>query len=179
MPFNRLDHNILGTIRPRLRLSTSLTQEEVFAHLKEQVSTSTEVSGQVTSHYAILKIPAKDAHYWSPELQIRIDDDEFTEQSETTILKCLIGPRQAVWGLFAACYGFIALVTFFGGMYGLVELSMGKESPFVWLLLGLALIPCIWWAARVGQRTGRDQMLHLVSVLYHTLDAHGTVERVE
>lgn len=58
--------------------------------------------------------------------------------------------------------------------------QLGHSSSLVWLLLvGALLIPGVWVAARIGQKTGRDQMLHLVSTLYHTLDADGEVHRVE
>lgn len=181
MPFNRLNHNILGEIRPRFRLVTSLEPAEVFEHLKEKMAEDDTVTGRVVKQYAILTVPPKDRHYWSPELQVRIEDDseDFSEdKAEGTVIRCLIGPRQSVWLFFTFCYSLISFATIFGGLYGLSQLTMGNMSAFVWLLpVGVLLLPLVWLTAKIGQRTGRDQMLHLVSVLYHTLDAHGEVDR--
>ena len=180
MPFNRLNHNALGEIRPRFRLKTSLEEERVFDLVKEQIKSDATVSGSVVMKYAILQIPKQMRHFWSPELQIRIEFHEFGPPPEDTIIRCLIGPNQSVWGLFVFFYAAVGLLTLFGSSYGFIQMSLGKESLFVWLLpLGLLLLPTIWLIAKVGQKTGRDQMLHLVSFLYHTLAEHGELERVE
>ena len=180
MPFNQLDHHALGGIRPRFRLSSTLEKEAIFSYLKAHIHQDPTVNGSVLKHYAILRIPDPEAHYWSPELQVRVDIDEDDPKENTTTLKCLIGPKQSVWVLFAFFYGAIGLITFFAGSYGVVQMTLGKSSAFVWFLpVGLLMIPGLWLIAREGQRTGRDQMLHLVSFLYHTLDAHGEVERIE
>ncbi len=178
MPFNRLNHNILGEIRPRFKLLTTVEREDVFEHLKKRLDVDSEVTGRVRSNYAVLAIPAKDIHYWSPELQVRIHEDE--DDNAQTIVRCLVGPRQSVWGMFAFFYAVVGFITFFGGLYGLSQITLGESSAFIWILpVGLILIPGIWIAAKIGQTKGRDQMLHLISVLYHTLDEHGEVERVE
>ncbi len=179
MTFNRLNHNVLGEIRPRFRLSTSLQREEVFALIRQQLKQDATVHGAVLKQYAILKIPQSEAHYWSPELQIRIDEEESDADPEATILRCLIGPKQTVWSLFVFFYALVGVISFFGGMYGLSQLTIGQSSWFIWLFpVGLALIPTIWLVAKVGQKAGREQMLHLVSFLYHALEERGNVERV-
>ncbi len=178
MPFNRLNHNILGEIRPRFKLLTTVKREDVFKHLKTRLEADEEVTGRVRNNYAVLGIPAKDIHYWSPELQIRIHDDE--DDNPQTIVRCLVGPRQSVWGMYAFFYAVIGFITFFGGMYGLSQVTLGKSSAFVWILpIGLVVLSSVWLTAKFGQKKGRDQMLHLISVLYHTLDENGDVERVE
>ena len=104
-----------------------------------------------------------DLHYWSPELQIRVDQDD--DHEDGAEVRCLVGPRQSVWAMFAFFYALVGLITFFGGFYGLVQEDMGESSDFIWCLpVGILLLIGIWVAAKVGQNTGRDQMLHLVSV---------------
>lgn len=177
MPFNKLNHNILGEIRPRFKLSTMVEPDVIFQSLAEKLKTDSDISGRVAKNYAVLTIPAKDIHYWSPELQIRVWEDDHEEE---TIVRCLVGPRQSVWAMFAFMYGVVTLITVFGGLYGLSEISLGKTSSFVWLIpTGLFILPAIWIAAKIGQKKGRDQMLHLISALYHTIDEKGSVNRVE
>jgi len=180
MPFNHLDHDLVGELRPRFRLSTSLSSEEVFEQLKEHVANDPSVQGTSLPSYAILKVPAEEAQFWSPELQIRVDQDHPTTDENHTVLRCLLGPRQAAWSLFAFFYVLVGVITFFGGSYGLVQVSLGKPSPMVWVLpIGVGLILVLWLIAKAGQRASKDQMHHLVSTLYHFLDARGELKRVE
>lgn len=159
---------------------SDLEPEEILAGISEHLETDHTVKGKVLKTYAIISIPQKDLHYWSPVLQIRIDDDEFNEHPEGTVVRCLVGPRQSVWAMFAFLYIFISLGTFFGGIYGLAMSNMGDYSSFIWVIpIGLLLIPGIWVGAKIGQKAGRDQTLHLVSALYHALDAKGDVKRIE
>lgn len=180
MPFNRLNHTVLGEIRPRFRLKTTLDEAEVFKLVKEGIQKDNTVNGSVVRQYAILQIPKHERHFWSPELQLRVDLNEFGPPPEDTIVRCLIGPNQAVWTLFVFFYAAVSIITLFGSSYGFIQMDLGKESMFVWLLpVGLILLPSIWLVAKIGQTTGRDQMLHLISFLYHTLEEHGELERVE
>lgn len=169
MPFNKLNHNIHGEIRPRFKLAVAASPERVFELIQQKLQSDDSVTGTVTAQYGILKIPANETHYWSPELQIKTYEDETTEQQ--TLLRCLIGPRQSVWASFAITYGAIGFGSFFGGFYGLAQISLGKSSPFAWLLLvGIVLIAVVWIIAKIGQNTAKEQTHHLVSVLYHALD---------
>ncbi|HAA16294.1 MAG TPA: hypothetical protein DCE41_33165 [Cytophagales bacterium] len=180
MPFNRLDHDLVGELRPRFRLATTLPAEEVFEQLKAHIETEPSIQGTSLPHYAILKVPAEQAQFWSPELQIRVDQDHPTTDDNHTVLRCLLGPRQAAWSLFAFFYVLVGVITFFGGSYGLVQVSLGKSSPLVWALpIGLGLIFVLWLMAKAGQRASKEQMHHLVSALYHFLDARGELKRVE
>ena len=178
MPFNRLNHSILGEIRPRFKLKSSLGPDEVFEKIKAHIEKDKTITGRVVDHYAIIGIPGEDIHYWSPELQIRAEVDE--ENPEFSIVRCLVGPRQTVWAMFSFFYAAIIIVSTFGGMYGLSRIQLGHSSNFVWFFpIGLLVFSSIYLTAKLGQKSGRDQMLHLVSFVYHTLDDHGSVERVE
>lgn len=177
MPFNKLNHSVLGEIRPRFRLKSSLSIEAIKAVLDEQMKKDETVVGNVQMDYAIIRIPAAEQHYWTPELQVHLEQEE---NSEDTLLRCLVGPKQTVWALFLFVYISIAALTFFLGMYGLIQMQLGKESDLVYVIpIGLLLLPSIYTFSKIGQKTGRDQMMHLISFLYHTLDREGRVERTE
>lgn len=177
MPFNRLNHFILGEIRPRFYLKSNCEPDVIAKHIDECVQKDKTVSAVRTNLLIFLKTPTWLQHYWSPEMTIRIEKGEFAEH---TTVCCLIGPRQAVWAMFALIYSAILLVTIFGGMFGLVQYQTSGSSPYIWLIpIGIVAFSTVFIASKIGQRKGRDQMLHLVSFLYHSLKEIGDVERIE
>lgn len=167
MPFNRKDHHAASEIRPRFRLITPYTQEEVMDLLQQATDVDETVLGKKVYDMYYLDIPLKDRHYWSPELRISLEKNE---AGEGTFIRCVIGPRHSVWLLFIFIYGFLSVLTLFGGMYGLAQWNLGKSAAWLWCFpIAFMLIMGVYVTAKLGQRTGRDQMLHLVSVLYHAI----------
>ena len=176
MPFNRLNHHILGEIRPRFALKINCEPEKALEHLREVVQTDKTVLGVRAKTYCFLKIPMAEQHYWSPEMSVRIEKADYLDY---TTVHCLVGPRQSIWVLFSLIYAALAIITIFGGMFGVVEYDASGSSLFIWVIpIGIILISTIFITAKLGQRKGRDQMLHLVSFVYHHLSEIAEVERV-
>lgn len=177
MPFNRLNHSILGEIRPRFTLRIESDAEQAIVHILKRLETDKTVTGARFKQTLFLKIPSWLQHYWSPEMTVRIEKSEYSDQ---ILVNCLIGPRQSVWAMFALIYAAILLITCFGGMFGIVQYAAEGSSPFIWLIpIGLIAFSSVFLSAKIGQRKGRDEMLHLVSFIYHTLNEISTVERIE
>ncbi len=176
MPFNRLNHNILGEIRPRFALKVGCDPEGAMKTIEASLQKDKTVTGEQSNNLTFLRIPSWDRHYWSPEMTVRIEVEEY---SDFTKVSCLVGPMQSVWALWAFIYSSIALVTVFGGIFGLVEYNQYGESPWLWVIpIGILGISSAFVAAKIGQRKGRDQMLHLISFLYHSLNDCTEVERL-
>lgn len=177
MPFNRFNHSILGEIRPRFKLKISLAPEEALKQVEQKLYNDKTVSGERSDQLLFLKTPTWQRHYWSPEMTVRIEIEEYTDY---TTVSCLVGPRQTVWALWAFIYSSILLVTVFGGSFGLVQYNQDGSSPWIWLIpIGVVLLSSAFIASKIGQRKGRDQMLHLVSFLYHSLEDVTEVERLD
>lgn len=177
MPFNHLNHSILGEIRPRFYLKTHLEPDEAADYITLSIEKEKTVSGVRTNRLIFLKTPSWLQHYWSPEMTIRIEKDEFAEY---TTISCLLGPRQSVWAMFALIYAAILLITIFGGMFALVHYTTSGYSSWIWVLpIGIIALSTVFISAKLGQKKGRDQSLHLVSFLYHALAEKGDVERIE
>lgn len=180
MPFNRLNHNILGVIRPRFTLRIACEPEEAIQQVKEAIKKDPTVSSLRANHtknYVFLNIPSWNQHYWSPEMSVRVEKGEF---SGAVTVHCLIGPRQSVWAMFTLFYAAISILTLFGGMFGFVQYQTAGSSAFLWTFpAGFVLWSSVFLSSKIGQKKGRDQMLHLVSFLYHSLSEITTVERVE
>jgi hypothetical protein len=177
MPFNRLNHSILGEIRPRFYLKSSAQVEESLERMENNLSKDPYVSGLRSGEYIFLKTPKHLQHYWSPEMSVRIEE---SETKDFTRVCCLLGPRQTVWFMFTLIYSAITLITFFASIMGFVEYSRHGSSGFLWVIpIGIVLISSFFIVAKIGQKKGRDQMLHLVSYTYHALAEVGEVERLE
>lgn len=180
MPFNRSNHNILGEIRPRFTLKIDCEPAVALNKIKNNVINDTSVSSLRANHtqnYVFLNIPSWEQHYWSPEMSVRIEKGEF---SGITTVNCLIGPRQSVWAMFTLIYASISILTLFGGMFGWVQYQTSGSSFYLWTLpIGALLWSSVFLSSKIGQKKGRDQMLHLVSFLYHSLtEVSDEVERV-
>jgi hypothetical protein len=177
MPFNRLNHSILGEIRPRFYLKTATEVETCLENVEDSLKKDPTVSGFRSGELIFLKNPANVRHYWSPEMTVRI---EKSESKEFTRVCCLIGPKQTVWFMFTLIYAAISIITFFASIMGFVQYSSHGSSAVLWMLpIGIVLLSSVFVVAKFGQKKGRDQMLHLVSFIYHSLNDAGGVERLE
>lgn len=177
MRFNRYDHSPAGKIVPRFQLKIDCNPELALTHLDTRIGEDRTVFGHRSNQLIFLKTPSWNQHFWSPEMTVRIEVEEYTD---FTTVSCLIGPRQSVWTMIAFAYAAIALTTLFALMFGLVQYFQDGYSVFLWFIpFGILLFSTIFILSKYGQQKGRDQMLHLVSFLYHNLDAITTVERIE
>ena len=143
-------------LRPRFEILTSISPDEFTSRFKQAVAaTDSPCQGKSLPNYAVLKIPQRDQHYWSPQLGISIEETE-----EGTSLRCLFGPRPAVWTMFVFFYSILAFAGVIAGMYGLSQWTLKKPAyalllvPFVFILA-----TAVFFTARTGQRMGHDQMV--------------------
>jgi len=156
-------------ILPRFRLITNLTEEEVLLRISKALPKQEDVKGEVKGSHAFLRIPENNQHYWSPTMEVELK--KFYEDESKTSIRCVLGPKQTIWLMLMFFYVGIGVLALFGGMYGLVKWNLGKESIFIWAFpVAFFLFAIIYFTAKYGQRKGRDQMLYLVSFLYHAIN---------
>jgi uncharacterized integral membrane protein len=149
-------------LRPRLQLDVPGTAGELGQRIREA---STAYTTTVVGNYLVIKIPEQRQHYWSPQLQV-----EMEERDGTVHVNGLFTPMPAVWTLFAGAYAFILVLGFFGTIYGLAQLQL-KHPPYgLWSFpITLALIAAVYGAALFGQRVGHEQTEELAAFLHHCL----------
>lgn len=156
-------------IRPRFKLITEFSEKEVLDKIEEALPKQTEVKGYIKGTHGFFRVPENHQHYWSPNMEIVVK--KYYEDKTLTSIRCLIGPKQSIWLMLMFFYVAIGVLALFGGMYGLVKWNLGKESVFIWAFpVAMLLFAIIYFTAKYGQRKGRDQMLYLVSFLYHALN---------
>ena len=99
-------------IRPRFKFNVNSSSTEVMEHIRTLLAeTPNHITGKIIGDHVILDITGEDVHYWSPQLNFRVEEDEDT--SGKTLVAGLIGPRPSVWTLFMFLYFSIGLAGFF------------------------------------------------------------------
>ena len=149
-------------LRPRCRLVSSLSPQEVLQQISLKLQgRKGELEGQVVQEHAFIRIPEKKQHYWSPELHVWA-----REQDGETIVYGVLGPKPKIWTMFMFFYTGVLTSAFFGGSYGVIQLSLGMKAPFLWAIpLGILGVALIYGAAQFGQRKGKNQMIELQDFL--------------
>ena len=156
-------------IRPRFKLISVYDKDDIIKKIKDTLPKQSEVVGFVKGNHFFLAIENSKQHYWSPTMEIVLE--KYFEDEDKTSIRCLIGPRQTVWMMLMFFYIGIGVLALFGGMYGLVKWNLGKESILIWAFpVAAILFGIIYITSKYGQKKGRDQMLYLVSFLYHSID---------
>ena len=149
-------------LRPRCRIVSpedpKVILEKIQSLLQKQ---ETVLNGQVVQEHAFIRIPAKDQHYWSPELHVWV-----RRQDGETIVYGVMGPKPRIWTMFMFFYTAILTSAFFGSSYGIIQLLLGMKAPFLWSIpLGILAMALVYGAARYGQHKGTAQMKVLRSFL--------------
>lgn len=126
---------------------------------------SNGLQGQVVQEHAFIRIPERRQHYWSPELHVWA-----REQDGETIVYGVMGPKPKIWTMFMFFYTGVITSAFFGSSYGVIQLMLGMEAPFLWSIpLGSLGILLVFGAAKYGQYKGKEQMEELQQFLEHAV----------
>ncbi len=153
-------------IRPRYTFSVALKKDEVLTKLRESLrNMPSELEGKFVKPLVVISISERDCHFWSPELSLDVEEIE----GETEI-RCTLGPRSALWTMFAAFYGFAVLLGIGGLALGLCQLWLGLDAYGLWLVpVSVILLAAAYGVALTGQKLAYEQMLLLRSFIKKTL----------
>ena len=111
----------------------------------------------MVDNHIILDIVGNEVHYWSPQLNFRVEEDRLDPNK--TIVTGLIGPRPGVWTLFMFIYFSIGILGFFISCFGVSRWMLGEYSHLV-LALPIAILFMLtaYKAGKYGERLGADQI---------------------
>ncbi len=146
------------SLRPRCTLNTTKTQKEVLKQIQDKLKEESQtIQGQVVQDHAFIRIPDKDQHYWSPELHVWV-----REQDGSTRVSGVVGPKPKIWTMFMFFYFVVLGLSFFGGIYGIIQWQLDMDAPFLWSIpAGVIGVLLVYGAAQFGQKKGKEQMLLL------------------
>ncbi|MCD8451725.1 GTP-binding protein [Tenacibaculum dicentrarchi] len=111
---------------------------------------------RIIDQHVIIDIPLKEAHFWSPQLQLEVE--ELT--STTSKIKGLFGPKPQVWTFFMFLHFMVAFLFLIFGIIAYSNWSLKRIA--VLPIVMLVVLPIIWVAlyfvGRLGKATGKKQM---------------------
>lgn len=145
-------------IRPKFRTTSSESQKVILERLQNALQKEPPVChGIAIEGHIILKVLPAEAHYWSPQLSILLDEEE-----EETLIRGRYGPKPNVWTLFTMSYLAISILTIFISIIGFSRLSLGLSSGILWVLpvLGIAAT-VLYIISQLGQKLGAEQTFTL------------------
>ena len=88
--------------RPRFKLQTALSQEEHEENLRVFYKKNRkDFSANINSEIATIKVRTSSDEFWKPRLSMRI---EYDQALNTTIIRGIFGPSNAVWTFFMFLY---------------------------------------------------------------------------
>ena len=164
--------------RPRFKLLIPWTQDELKSRLKAALAQpGAPVIGHDVGHHFFLKIPAEQRHFWTPQLDLEMED----HSEGGTLLRGLVGPSPSVWTRFVFLYAFSGFVCLFGLITGVPQWMLDKPAVGLWvMLLGVAMLLVVYLIAQSGKRLGAMQtgvlrgfLLGVVEEVAIQIDADG------
>ncbi len=115
-----------------------------------------DIQARIVDDLVVLDIK-KEVHYWSPQLNFRVEADE--DFPEHTSVSGLIGPRPKVWTLFVFIYFFLGITGFFISSYGVSRWILNEYSHTIWAFpIAALLMLTAFRAGKYGESLGKDQI---------------------
>jgi len=145
-------------LRPRFMHYTNSNQEEIEALVKNEMKSENEACDlNILSGHIVIKINEKDRHFWSPQLDLSIEEEE-----GKTLIRGFYGPNPTTWALFTYGYVVLGIIFTFVGIWGLSKWTLDKPAPELWLLLVIGILALVLYIfAQFGQKIGAEQMYRL------------------
>lgn len=144
--------------RPRFKIKTKMSKADFTKKLEKQFQLQNKIlGGYISSHISIIRVRKEKKKYWSPQLEIRTEKDEYNP--DITVIRGMFVPRAAVWTFFMFLYILGASSFLIFGMIWFVQNNLNEKSnlDILFWLSGLLLI-ITYISAKVGQILSKDQI---------------------
>ncbi|MGK7392632.1 MAG: hypothetical protein ACNS60_19920 [Candidatus Cyclobacteriaceae bacterium M2_1C_046] len=144
-------------VRPRFKAESPFTVSELEEKVQVALQESKNVKGHFISGHIVLHLPAEQQNYWSPQLNITLENKE-----KGTTVRGYYAPRPQVWTMFVLFYAIIGFAVLFISLYGFSLYSLGKPATILWLVpVFLLIFLTLYFVAYSGQKMSRPQMINL------------------
>lgn len=169
MKFNKLDTSHRGKIRPRFKLESPESKQDIIKLIREAAKKDNTIDCiQQQSRFLRISITIENQHYWSPLLKLSCDDNEVEGK---TVVRGHIGPNESVWGIFFLTYSAIGVLGFFGGVWAYAQWFFEK-NPYYFIIIPICLLvlSTMFITSKIGQKKAQTQTLHLMRFLRKAID---------
>lgn len=160
-------------VRPRFKKQCACIPADVEQRIQERLSApDSPCVGHFVEGYIVLKIPAAQRHFWSPQLGV-----SFENEDGKTIIRGLYGPDPALWAFFFYGRAIVGLIAMMVLVAGFSEWWLHEDlSYFALLPVCLAVAAGLWAVARFGRKLGEPQTLMLHHFFEEAVGAHVELE---
>jgi len=153
--------------RPRMRPTFSADLDcrsaVLMAAFERNLATEAEyIEGEFSKHHGVLRIPPADRRFWTPSLDLTIEDKPLPEGDAHARLWGTFSPRAEVWQLFVFATGTLIIVSVFAGMFGIAQLALGTAPYALAIPLFAGLVAGgLYLSALIGQGLSISEMYRL------------------
>jgi len=159
-------------LRPRFKFEVKHDKEDLLKLFEETKNEQKEFIVSRIDDHVFIKIPKVKQHFWSPQLHLEINKNE---TDNTSTIHGLFGPNPTVWTLFMFLHFFVAIIFIGFGAWAYSSWSLDNAYG---LQLGVMILMIILWlilyfAGRIGKKTGMDEMHLLHHFMRDTLRSKG------
>ncbi len=153
-------------IRPKFNIVSKHSQKEVIEKIKVALDhPNTAIMGTLIDTHIILKIPLTQQHYWSPQLDLDIE-----ETTNGSLINARFGPRSSVWLMFTFFYSILSFISLMILIMGLAQLNLGMSAQILWgLCITSILFLSLLLTAKIGQQLGQEEMVQLKKFLLQAI----------
>ncbi|MBC8770394.1 GTP-binding protein [Arenibacter sp. BSSL-BM3] len=156
-------------LRPRFRINLNGPAKSIL-QLFQNADTSHFIV-KISDHHVFIKFNKSESHFWSPQLQIEVVDQE----DGNSIIYGLFGPNPTLWTFFMFVHFGVATLFIFFGVWAYSNNALGKEIGLQLALMALMVVAWVvlYVFGRIGKRKGKPQMHQLHEfMLKHTKEGN-------
>lgn len=148
--------NTTPNFRPRFKFVLELDSFQIAEKLSQYVQQNESVSPTKSYNHFIRAHRRAFRHYWSPFLDINIEQEV---EKGPSLVRCLNGPAANIWTMFMFIYG---LFGFVGLSLGMSQWTHQKELwGFLLLPVSLAGMLIMYLVLAQGKKMAKDDMMDL------------------
>lgn len=143
-------------LKPRFQIDFKMNSAVLLDEIKQHLSDESAYRMRVIDQHVIIDIPLKEAHFWSPQLQLEVEELTAT----TSKIKGLFGPKPQVWTFFMFLHFIVAFAFLIFGIIAYSNWSLKRIA--ILPIVMLVVLPIIWVAlyfiGSLGKVAGKKQM---------------------
>ena len=146
-------------LRPRFKFKLKRSNQEALKLFEDAKNTQSNFIVSRVDDHVFIRIPKSKQHFWSPQLHLEIN--EIDDNSST--LNGLFGPNPTVWTMFMFFHFFVTVLFIGFGAWAYSNWSLENSYG---IQIGVMILMIVLWfalyfAGRLGKKTGMDEM-HLL-----------------
>jgi hypothetical protein len=148
--------------RPGFDLTVERAPGDLYRQLEALIAPGAPFAGRCVEGHVMLTVIEAERHFWSPYLHVQIvahRDEREEPEPQRSYLRGFFTPHPSLWSSFVFGYLALSVLVFFSGIWGLVQITLGKAPTAGYVSLACAVVMATLHVASVwGRRRAAEQM---------------------